>query len=146
MLLAACVILAQGIKNPGVLIQVPSHLQLPIVPALLPFKIASGISIQKLELVDVNLRTLDYSWELANNTFNVVVPEAVISFHWYYGEDSGLGTFTETHLALKIVWEPAIDSSNRFKVEIISSKLTNDEKKSKITINLGGNVKETIAV
>ena len=92
------------------------------------------------------LRTLDYSWEVANNTFNVALPEAVISFHWDYGQDSGVGTFTETHLALKITWEPTMDSHNRFQANIISTKLTSDEKKSKITINLGGDVKETVAV
>ena len=62
LLLALYITLTQTIKNPGVLIQVPEHQQLPTVPAILPFKIASGISIQKLELVDVYLRVLDYSW------------------------------------------------------------------------------------
>lgn len=39
-----------------------------------------------------------------------------------------------------------MDSHNRFKANIISTKLTNDEQKSKIKINLGGNVKETVVI
>ena len=83
-----------GLKNAGILIQVPSHLDLPPITVGLPFKIESGISIQKLELTDIYLRELDYSWSLVDNRFEAMIPEAVISFHWFYGEDSGVGTFT----------------------------------------------------
>ena len=92
------------------------------------------------------MRNLDYTWKLENDEFNIVIPEAVISFYWYYGSDSGIGTFTETHLTVKIRWQPSMDSHNRFKIDVISTKLGSDEKKSKISINLGGGVKETVVV
>ena len=97
-LFASLIQLIVCVANPGILVQIPTDLSLPEVNLNLPITIAEGISAQKLELTDVRLRSLDYSWKLSAGRFILTIPEAVISFHWDYGSDSGLGTFTETHL------------------------------------------------
>lgn len=85
------------ITNPGALISVPFPFSPPTVALPLPFPI-SDVVVSNLELTDVQLREVDYSWKLFSTKAEVNVSRALISFNWFYKKDSGKGFFTEDDL------------------------------------------------
>jgi hypothetical protein len=108
--------------NPGILISVPFPFSPPTLDLPLPFAI-NDIVISELELTNVELREVDYTWKLTTSYAEVNVSKAVVSFDWYYKKDSGKGFFIEDELRLDFDWNFTMNKESRFQIVITNTKV-----------------------
>lgn len=132
---------AFSIYNPGVLISIPFPLSPPPLDLDLPLPI-SDLLISGLELSNIELRQVDYAWRFVPQYAEVNVSRALLSFDWNYKKDSGKGFFVEDELRLELDWNFTVTKSNRFFIDILQTKIQPGKSK----VELGGGVKETVAV
>jgi hypothetical protein len=130
-----------AISNPGVLISIPFPLSPPTLALPLPLPIADVV-VSNLELTNIQLREVDYSWKLFAPRADVNVTRAVISFDWFYKKDAGKGFFIEDELELNFEWNFTLTQASRLEIEITRTKLS----PGKMKVELGGGVVETVAV
>ncbi len=119
---ALVVISTLSIMNPGVLITVPFPLSPPALNLHLPYPI-NDIVISNLELTNIELREVDYSWKLTASYAEVNVSKAVVSFDWFYKKDSGKGLFIEDELRLDFYWNFTMNKNSRLQISIESTKI-----------------------
>ena len=92
LLFSILLIQAICIYNPGVLISVPFPLSPPSLDLDLPLPL-SDLLVSGLELNNIELRQVDYSWRLIPQYAEVNVTQALLSFDWTYKKESGKGFF-----------------------------------------------------
>ena len=64
-ILLCCYHQAFSLANPGILVQIPTSYNPPILSIPFPQSISSML-IQNLELTNIKLRSLEYDWKLEN--------------------------------------------------------------------------------
>jgi hypothetical protein len=92
LLLLALSCCTASIGNPGILLSVPFPLDIPQIPLGLPLPM-ENIVISNLELTNIYVRELEYSWKFNAKNTEVKISLAQITFDWFYKKDKGFGTF-----------------------------------------------------